>query len=804
MITTLQDIKYGLRMMARTPVVSLVAVMSLSLGIAGVASVLSLANSFLYEPLPYENQDELVLFRSLRTGQGIEMAGGVSVPNFRDYEEGSQRLESSMLYMIEEVNLTGLDVPEQLSVVIATPGLFEVLGVQPGFGRNFRSEEGAEGSGNVLILEYDYWQRRFLGDRDVLGRVVTLDGTPHTVIGVMPEDFDIIPANVHAFRPSDFADQVENRATRGFLAFARLKDGASVEQVQAEVDAVHARLVTEFPETNRGTEVVVQSAREFFPGPTDRQLVKILMAVTLFGLLIACANVANLLLGRAEERQKEIAVRTAMGAGRARIIRQLLTESVLMAGSAAAVGALLARWVVQWMRGAMPAQMPEAVFPSLEPEVLGVTLFVSLLAGVAFGLAPALHSARGDLRESLGNGARGGTAGRRRKRLRNSFVVGEVAVALALLTGSGFLIQAFQQLANADPGFEATGLLTFQLSALDDRYEDDESVAAFQGEVLRVLAEIPRVDGVAVMSSLPRAMSGSRTRYTVDGREALDPIDQPTAGLQVVNAGYFETMSIPLRSGRLFTEADQFGSEPVALVSESFGTREFGGEDPIDRQITVAGSSRRIVGVVPTILQERMRIAGRAGEQIYLPASQAALRSAMFAVRTTDDPSALADEVRQAVWSVESDQPVANLQTLQAAIDESLAGPQSLALFLSLMGGMALALAAMGIYGVMSHSVMQQQRDIGVRMALGAGRGTVVGLIARSGLSLVGVGVVAGLPLSFLMYRGTMTGMGLFEAEVGFRYPLALAGALIAVAVLATVLPAQRASGVTPVMALKE
>jgi len=271
-----------------------------------------------------------------------------------------------------------------------------------------------------------------------------------------------------------------------------------------------------------------------------------------------------------------------------------------------------------------------------------------------------------------------------------------------------------------------------------------------------------------------------------------------------VNPAYFETMSIPLGRGRLFTDADQFDSEPVALVSEALGTKEFGGEDPIDRQITVAGTSRRIVGVVPTILQERMRIAGRTGEQIYLPAAQAPVRTANFAVHTTDDPSTLASDVRQAVWSVEPDQPVANVQTLEAAIGESLAGPQSIALFLSLMGGLALALAAMGIYGVMSHSVMQQQREIGVRMALGAGRGTVVGMITRSGLTLVGAGVALGVPLAFLMYQGTMTGLGLFEAEVGFTYPLAMGGALIGVAVLATILPAQRASGVTPVMALKE
>jgi putative ABC transport system permease protein len=804
MAVLFQDVKFGFRMMARTPMVTLVAVLSLALGIAANASMFSMLNSFLFAPLPYADQEELVLFRTLRTGDDIEMAGGISVPNFRDIEVASRSIESSMVYTTELANFTGLDTPEQLTVVVATPSLFEVLGVQPALGRGFRPEEGADGSGNVVVLEYDYWQRRFLGDQDVLGRTITLDGSPYTIVGVMPEDFDMIPANVHAFRPSDFAGELENRGSQAFLAFARLSEGATASRLQLEVDGTARRLVEEYPDANRGMEFVVQTLREFFPGPTDTQLLKILTAVTLFGLLIACANVANLLLGRAEERQKEVAVRTALGAGRGRILRQLLTESVLMATSAGIVGSVLAIWVVGWLRTVMPAELPAALSPSLDVEVLIATLFVSILAGIAFGLVPALHSIGGNLRESLGNGVRGGTAGRRRRRLRNVFVIGEVAVALAVLSGSGFLIQAFDRLANDDPGFDPSGLLTFQLSVLEDRYEEDADIATYERELVRVLEEIPAVHGVAIMSSLPRSNGNPQTRYTVDGRPVPEANEQPRAGLQAVNAEYFATMDIPVREGRLLTDADREDSPNVALVSEALVARDFPNEDPIGQQISVRGRSRQIVGVVGDILQDRVALAGRAGEQIYLPIAQFPLRNPSFALRTSGDPAAIAADVRQAVWSVEADQPIARLRTLQAHIDESLAGPRSISLFLMVMGGIALALAAMGIYGVMAHSVTQQQREIGIRMALGAGRGDVVGMITRSGLVLVAVGVVGGLPLAYLMFRGTVTMLNLFNTELSFGYPIALSAALIGVAVLATVVPARKASGIAPVAALRE
>lgn len=798
-----QDVRFGFRMMSRTPVVTLVAVLSLALGIAANASMFSILNSFLFEPMPYADQEELVLLRTLRTGDGIELAGGISVPDFRDVEAAVRSIDGATLYQTQRMNLTGLDVPEQLAVVVATPNLFDIFGVPPALGRGFRPEEGAEGAGQVLVLEHDYWQRRFLGARDVLGRSLTLDGTSYTVVGVMPEDFDMMPANVHAFRPTDFTNRSDDRGVRAFMGFARLVDGATPLQLQLEIDGTSQRLAAEFPDTHRGMELHVQTLKEFFPGPTDTQLLKILTAVTLFGLLIACANIANLLLGRAEERQKEVAVRTAMGAGRIRILRQLLTESVLLATSAGVIGTGLAVWVVRWLKTAMPSELPAAHSPSLDMEVLAATLFVSVLAGMAFGIAPALHAVGGNLRESLGNGARGGTAGRRRKRVRNFFVVGEVAVALALLSGAGFLIQAFDRLTNDDPGFAAEGLLTLQLSALEDRYPDDR-IVAYQGELIRALEGVPGVEGVAVMSSLPRGRDNARTTYTIDGRPLPESNERPSAGLQAVNAEYFETMGIPLRQGRLLVDSDREDAQAVVVISEGIASREFATEDPIGRSITLRGVSRQIVGIAADILQDRMAIAGRVADQIYVPAAQLPQRSVSFALRTAGDPAALAGDVRQAIWSVEADQPVADVRTLRDFIDESLAGPRSISVFLSVMGAIALALAAMGIYGVMSHSVTQQEREIGIRMALGAGQGTVVRSITRSGLALVFFGVVAGVPLSYLMLRSTLTSLDLFESEVSFGYPAALSAALVVVAVLATVLPARRASSVAPGAALKD
>jgi putative ABC transport system permease protein len=802
--TLLQDMKFGVRMMGRTPVVTIVAVLSLALGIAANAAMFALLNGFILEPFPYQDQDELATFRTKPVGADLDMAGLVSVPTFRDYVEASGSVEDAALYSVRPANLTGLDTPEQLTLVDANPSLFDVLGVQPALGRGFRREEGVDGAGNVLVLAYDYWERRFLGARDVLGRTVTLDGAPHTIVGVMPQDFELIPAGGQAYRPTDFEAHREDREDQRYMSILRLTPGASPERVQLEIASVHDRLVVEYPDALTGMEILAQPLGDFFPSSTDTKLYAILTVVTIFALLIACANIANLLLSRAEERQQEIAVRTAIGAGRTRILRQLLTESVVMGVLGGVVGVTLSVWVVRWMRSIMPVEIPRFMLPELDPEVVALTIALSVLAGVVFGMAPALQAVGGNLRESLGNGARGGTAGRRRKRLRNAFVVGEVAVALALLSGSGFLIQAFDRLSNGDPGFEVAGLLTFNLAVPADRYPEDSDVIGYERELVRVLGEIPAVQGVAVMASLPRGQSNPRVRYTVDGRPQLQASEQPTASFQAVNPRYFETLQIELREGRVLQEADREDSPLVAVISEALAAREFPNGEAIGSRIAVEGASREIVGIVENILQERMELAGNAGAQIYLPVDQFALRAPSFALRTSGDPAAIAGDVRSSVWSVEADQPIATPRSLEAYIAESLAGPRAVSVFLLAIGAIALALAAIGIYGVMAQSVTQQRREIGIRMALGAGRPSVVGMVTRSGLTLIGGGILLGLPLAFLMIQAAIRSMNLFNMEIGLGYPIALSLALMFVAVLSILLPAQRASGVAPATALKD
>jgi putative ABC transport system permease protein len=804
MSTLLQDLRFGLRMLAKAPLVSSIAAVSLALGIAANAAMFAILNGFMFEPLPFDDQDGLVLLREGRRGESLDLFGGVSMGNFRDYEAAAQSLEAATVYTIDVANLTGLDAPEQLRIVVGTPNLFEVLQVQPALGRGFRPEEGAEGVGNVVVLDHDFWQRKFLGDPDVLGRTMTVDGQSFTVVGVMAEAFEMIPADVQAFRPDDFRQRWEERANRDLTAFGRLTPGATPERVQQELDGVVTRLAAEYPDANQGYEMRVMPARDFFPGPTDTQLVTILTAVTLFGLLIACANVANLLLGRAEERQREVAVRTALGAGRHRILRQLLTESVTLGIVAGSLGIGLAALLVRWLQGIMPAELPRAFLPQLDAGVLAATVLVSMLAGVAFGLVPALHAVRSDLREALGEGSRGGTIGRRRKRLRNAFVIGEFAVALGLLTGAGVMMEAFDQLTGADPGFRQEGLLTFSLRAPEDRYPEDEDLVAYQDELLASLRAVPGAEGVAVMTSLPRGFSSPSVAYEVAGRERIDGRELPTAGLQAVNPEYFATMEIEVLQGRNFDERDRADGQRAAVVNQAFVRREFPDEDPLSKTVTIRNEEWLVVGVVGDVLQARIPLAGDRGEGIYVPVAQAPLRTPNYAIRVEGDPNALAADVRRAVWAVNPDQPVALLRTLDAHVAESLAGPRAISVFLLGMGAITLLLAAMGIYGVMARSVTQQQREIGIRMALGAERASVVGMVTRSGLGLAGIGMLLGLPLAYVMYRGVASALNLFENPTGLTYAAWVTFVLALVAVASTWLPARRASRVEPVAALRE
>ena len=801
MSSFLQDLHFGWRMLLKNPVVSLVAALSLAFGIAAATAMFSLASAFLLTPLPFGDQNGLVLIQELRHGESVDQAAGVSIPNFRDLSDGATSFTGMAAYDVESVNLTGGDQPEEIQVVDGTANLLDVLHVPPMLGRTFRPGEGALGAPNVLVITYSYWRRHFDGDPQILGRTVTLDGVPSTIVGVMPEGFEMIPAGVEAFRPTDLT-QKDDRALKGFMVFARLRPGATMERAQAELTALDGRLETQYPDANRGWGVLVQSARSSFPSTTDKKFILLLIAVSLFGVAIAGANVANLLLGRAEMRMKEVAVRTALGAGRARIVRQLLTESVLLASVGGALGTVFAFYVIRALRAAIPAVVPPSLRPTLDIPTLAATVAVAVAAGIFFGLAPALHAVRGDLRSSLGEGGRGGTSSRRRRRVRRAFVVGQVAVALALVTGAGLLGRTLGSVVSAAPGFEPAGLLTFQVSLPEYRYRGDAGLRTAQAELLRTLAGMPGVEGVALMSSLPRTMENPTVPFQVAGHEAADQSERPQVKWQSVNPDYFKTLRIPIRSGRYLQESDREDAAPVVVVNQEFARRFFPNEDPLGKRLDVFGASREVVGVVGNITQSRIPLDGRTDTGIYLPVAQHPVRAPFFALRTAGTPGALASDVRKGVWSVDPDLPVASMKTLTEHIRQQLAVIVFIEGFVTALGMLAMALSAMGIYGVMAHTVVQERREIGIRVALGARVGQVVGRVARTGLVLTGLGLLLGAPLAYIIRQAVLSTLSLLGAQLPIGFTLVAIGVLAGAAVLASYLPARRAAKVDPMKVL--
>jgi putative ABC transport system permease protein len=803
MSTLIQDVRYGFRMLARTPVVSLVAMLSLALGIAGASAMFAMASGFFLEPLPFGDQDGLVLIRQLRTGETEEFASGLSVPNFRDLEAGTTAFSGLTLFNTANVNMTGLDQPERIQVATGTPNFFDVLRIQPWMGRGFRTDDGAAGANRVIVLLHAYWEARFLSDPTVIGRTIQLDGQPYQVIGVMPESFEMMPANVQAIRPSDFFGR-EDRGSPGFIAMGRLSPSATWIQAQTELNGTFGRLRSEYPEANDNWHLLVQPARKLFPGPTDTKMVLLLLVVALFGVGIACANVANLLLGRAEMRMKEIAVRTSLGARRARIIRQLLTESVLLSLSAGFLGSALSYYIIRGIQSAMPPVLPKSFWPTLDVPTLVATVVVAMLAGILFGLAPAIHATGGSLREVLGEGTRGGTAGRSRKRIRNIFIIGEIAVALGLLTGAGFLIKAMDALLNTDPGYETNGLVTFQMTLAEYRYADDAAIVRFEDEAIRVLGEIPQVTDVAIMTALPRGMQNPSTRFHVEGTPPVEPNRRPGTGWQAANPAYFSTLRIPLVAGRLIEASDRADTRRVAVVSREFAERWLDGTvNAIGKRLEMYDESWEVVGVVNDVLESRVPLDSRPETMVYLPISQRPMRSPSFAVRSNAEPSALAADVRRVISGIDPDQPVASIRSLDDFIRESLGGPRAIGVFVLALGSLAMVLAAIGIYGVMSHAVVQARREIGIRMAMGAREGQVVRMITGRGLLLTTIGLAAGIPIALLVRRAVMSSLNLFDFDLSPDYALGAAGLLVVVAGLACWLPARRAARIEPVQALQ-
>jgi putative ABC transport system permease protein len=802
MDTIKQDLKYAARRLVRAPGFTAIAVLTLALGIGANAAIFSVVHGVLLKPLPYHEPDRLVSLYHLSEGQRASMSG----PNFTDLKNRTQTLSGVGAFTTYRTILTGRGEPARLNAAEVTTDLFGVLGVRPALGRGFVSSDSIPGNSESVILAHGTWQQRFGGDPGVIGQSVILDGKSKQIVGVMPPGFSY---------PADRALWTPLEHTEGFLSsqrsawmvsgVGRVKEGIPLEQAEAEVETIGRQLEAQYPADNEGVGLVAVPMLEALVGDVKTAVLVLLGAVG-FVLLIACANVANLLLARSATREEEIAVRAALGARRSRLVRQLLTESVLLSVAGAGLGLLLAVWGVEILIGLAPASIPRLNDVRVDRVVLGFTAALAMLTGAVFGIAPALHSTRAALASNLKDGGRGAVTSRARARMRGALVIVEMAIAIVLLAGAGLLIRSFARLAAVDPGFKPDGVLAFDLALPEGSYAEEARRAVFFEQLLENLQSTAGVSAAGAALAVPLTGTNIIFSFTVEGRPPLPVAQQPAIQVRVASPDYFRVVGIPLQRGRFFNDTDRAGSTPVALITESAVREYFPGENPLGKRI-VLGWRRdsglvngEVVGVVGDVKEGGL--AEPDAPQIYLLHEQLPLPFMTVVLKTTVAPLSIADAVRSAVHALDPTLPVTNVRTLDQVVARSIAQPRFYMLLLTAFAAVALVLAAVGIFGVLSYAVAQRAREIGIRMALGARQGSVVAMVVRQAMTLSIASVVIGLCATYHVTRVLST--LLFATSRADAAALAgAAGLLLMVALAASYIPARRATRVDPVIALR-
>ena len=807
MNTLLADIRFGVRMLLKSPTMTIVALLALTLGIGANTAIFSVVNAVLLRGFPYADADRLVLVWEKRQG-GRTDQNVINLGNFSDWKEQNQVFTDMAMFFDRAFNLTGDGEPEEVPVQIATPNLFSVLGTNPLIGRPFNADEGGPGQGGVAIISYGLWQRRFGGDQGIVGRQITLNNQPSTVIGVMPAGFGWhIQKGTQVSKPADvwvpfqITNELRQRRGRFASAVARLKPGVSIQQAQTEMDTIGARLAQQYPLFNTLWGVNVVPLRTQFTGEIRRPLLILLGAVG-FVLLIACANVANLLLARASARRKEIAVRAGLGASRWRIARQLLTESVLLSAIGGALGVLLAWWGTKALVALSPPALIDLQRVSVNLPVLGFTLGLAVITGLIFGLAPAWEATRFDLQDSLKEGGKniGGSTGG--NRVRNVFVITQVALALVLLVGAGLLLRSFNRLQSVDPGFNPNNLLTVRVSLPIAKYEEPKRIAFFREAIARMSA-IPGVEAAGAINTPPFTGLYSGTTVEVDGRD-LPPDQELKTGVCVTDVNYFKAMQIPLKQGRLFTDQEAIEMRHVVLVNEAFVRKNLGGANPLGHKLTIYMKDEavptEIIGVVGD--HKHLGLDTSVEPVSYWPHPELVYPGMTIVLRTKGDASAVAPAAREVIRGLDPQQPIGEISTMESLLSTSVARSRFSASLLAVFSVVALVMAAVGIYGVMSYSVLQRTHEIGVRMALGAQRLDVLKLVVTRGIVLALIGVAVGLAASFAVTRLLST--LLFEVTTTDAVTfVAVSVGLFVVTLLACYVPARRATRVDPLKALR-
>jgi putative ABC transport system permease protein len=799
MDSIIKDLKFGIRGLFKRPAFTAIALLALALGIGANTAIFSLVNAVILRPLPFPESERLVwVFGNVRNGTNRASVAPLDFVDYRNQNKTFEQFAASGTLPLP-ATLTGSGEPERLRAGNVTGNYFQTFGVAPFLGRGFSLENEKTGNDQVTVLSYALWQRRFAGDPAIVNKTIVLNGKACEVIGVMGEDVSF-PQTVDLWVPMNFdaSPEMKQRFAHFLRPIGRLKPGVTLTQAQADTDLIAAQIEKQFPDSNTGWNLRLVSLREQLIGST-RTTVYILFGAVAFVLLIACANVANLLLVRAAARQREIALRTALGASRLRIMRQMITESLLLAICGGALGTLLAMWGVSLLVKLSENSIPPTVQVKIDATVLGFTLLISVVTGVLFGLAPAFRTAKVNLIDSLKEGSRGEGQSALRSRTRSALVIFESAVAVVLLIGAGLLIRSLVALQNVNPGFDANNVLTMRIDLPRQKYDSPEKAGNFFKDLETRVSGLPGVEATGTVTELPLSGQLNDIPFTVEGRPPVAPNQQFGADFRRINQNYFSAMHIPLLRGRNFTEQEVAQGDKLVIVSKQLVDAVFPNEEPLGKRlITFNNEPFEIVGIVGDLMHQSL--GSQPAPAMYFPRRQNG--GTNLVVRTTGDPLSLAGAIRKEVQAIDPDQPIAAVKPMTEWVDSSVAAPRYRTTLLALFAALAMILAATGIYGVMSYSVAQRTHEIGIRMALGARRGDVLKLVVRQGMILAIVGVAIGVLGAFGLTRV----MSSLLFGVTSKDPItftAVAALLIAVSFVACFVPARRATKVDPLVALR-